>query len=446
MTTSTNGPQPITRIAAWMARVVLVWSCVCLPALVEVQGARAQTHTVLYSFVGAPSDGREPDGGLVLDPNGNLYGTTVLGGSAGLCKQAHHNIGCGTVFELSATGVEMVLFNFDGKTSGGEPTAAPAIDTAGNLYGTTMVGGSTKCRCGVLFKIDSDGTFSVLHRFRGIPDGAFPQAGVTLDAAGNLYGTTAGGGRQCPATTVGCGTVFKMSAGGKYSILHRFYSLDGIDPESALTLDAGGTLYGTTKLGATKHGNCNTSPGCGNIFKLDQTGHNFTVLHRFALRTNGQFPTSTLTLDASGNLYGTTMWGGDLGCNGGLGCGVVFELDPTGHETVLYRFSGGADGAYPLIDDGSLVRDNAGNLYGNTAGGGNLTCGGGGGCGVVFKVDPTGHETVLYSFEGGADGNDPLSGLVTDSAGNFYGTTAIGGTFSSACGVDGCGTIFKITP
>ena len=161
----------------------------------------------------------------------------------------------------------------------------------------------------------------------------------------------------------------------------------------------------------------------------------FTVLYSFTGGTNGNLPTSPLLRDSAGSLYGETFRGGDLTCANGAGCGVVFKLDANGNETVLHAFTGGADGAYPT---GTLVRDLAGNFYGTAYNGGNLTCGAPYGCGTVFKLDAHGTLTVLYTFTGGNDGSFPDGGVIRDGAGNLYGTTSFGGGASNG------GTIFKL--
>jgi uncharacterized repeat protein (TIGR03803 family) len=189
-----------------------------------------------------------------------------------------------------------------------------------------------------------------------------------------------------------------------------------------LVRDKAGNLYGTTLQGSPL--NCIGTGGCGVVFKLDTTGTE-TVLHTF-VGPDGTYPIGDLVRDKAGNLYGTTYAGGTYGE------GTVFKLDTTGTETVLYSFTGLADGAVPRA---GLVRDKAGNLYGTTVEGGNLSCS----CGVVFKLDPAGGETLLHTFTGGADGGILYGGLVRDKAGNLYGTTANGGA-------SGAGTVFKLTP
>jgi uncharacterized repeat protein (TIGR03803 family) len=240
------------------------------------------------------------------------------------------------------------------------------------------------------------------------------------DAAGNLYGTTCSGGDP------GGGTVYKVDITGKQTVLYGLGGKDGACPYASLMRDTVGNLYGAT-----------FAPGV--VFRLDENGK-FTVLHTFTGGTGGERPTYIrLVRDAAGNLYGTTSRGGIYldDCRPRGGCGVVFKLDKSGQETVLYSFTGKADGAGP---EAGLLRDAAGNLYGTTSSGG-ATGGNCGttGCGVVFKLDTNGQETVLHTFTGGADGAGPHSSLVRDAEGNFYGTAEGGGDY-------GCGVVFKLTP
>lgn len=168
------------------------------------------------------------------------------------------------------------------------------------------------------------------------------------------------------------------------------------------------------------------------VFKLDPAGSE-TVLYSFTGGRDGEWPYAALIMDAARNLYGTTLFGGNLNCNSGQGCGTVFKVDPSGNETVLHSFTGGSDGELP---EGSLIMDQQGNLYGTTIYGGTY------GWGTVFKLNPSGNETVLYSFTGGNDGMQPIGGLVMDAANNLYGTTYGGGAFNNCNG--GCGTVFKL--
>jgi uncharacterized repeat protein (TIGR03803 family) len=353
----------------------------------------------------------------------------------------------GVVFELSLTGQETVLYSFrDGAADGYFPSGL-IRDASGNFYGTTAEGGNLDdcggAGCGVVFRLSPDGQETVLYSFSSGSDGFWPVAGLIRDAAGNLYGTTTAGGPYCADDPdYGCGVVFKVSATGEETVLYSFTGgTDGSMPTAGVIRTAAGNLYGTTANGGNL--NCPGDPGygCGAVFKLSPTGQK-TVLHSFTGGADGAFPAS-LIRDGAGNLYGTTMQGGALSYCSGSGCGVVFKLGPTGQETVLHSFTGGAAGNSPY----ALIRDSAGNFYG-TAAGGNLTgsCASNypPGCGVVFKLDLAGNKTVLYAFTGGANGSNP-EGVVRDSAGNLYGTTSSGGDLSGCNGL-GCGVVFKLTP
>jgi uncharacterized repeat protein (TIGR03803 family) len=374
------------------------------------------------------TDGSNPWAGVIQDSARNLYGTTYGGGSAG----------AGMVYKLDPDGHETVLYNFTGGADGANPYAGVILDAAGNLYGTTSAGGAAGA--GVVFKLDPIGHETVLYSFTGGADGGYPVAGVIRDSAGNLYGTTNGGGSGGTCFG-GCGIVFKLDPSGHETVLHSFTGADGANPFAGVTLDAAGNLYGTTSGGGTGS-YCPTCPvGDGTVYKLDTAGHE-TVLYNFDFRLDGGYPLAGVILDAAGNIYGNTYGGGPPATGSP---GVVYKVDPTGHETVLYGFAGTTDGNGAI---GNMIRDSAGNLYGATEFGGSTTADSGAnacfdytyyGCGVVFKVDTTGHETVLYTFASGADGGRPKSGVTGDSAGNLYGTTLYGGAA-------GAGVVFKITP
>ncbi|HEY6293676.1 MAG TPA: choice-of-anchor tandem repeat GloVer-containing protein, partial [Terriglobia bacterium] len=397
------------------------------------------TEKVLYSFTGG-TDGANPYAGLVRDAAGNLYGTTYEGG-------AHS---AGTVFEVSARGRESVLYSFTGGTDGAYPVAGLVRDAAGNLYGTALAGGDLNCSargfsgCGTVFEVSAGGTESVLHSFTGAPDGSGPYAGLVRDAAGNLYGTTYDGGDLNCGAPYGCGTVFEVSAGGTESVLYSFTGgTDGASPAAGLVRDAAGNLYGTT--GGGGHLNCSFfgNSGCGTVFEVSAGGTESVRYTFTGADGDGAIPLAGLARDAAGNLYGTTPYGGDLNCNSPDGCGTVFEVSAGGTERVLHIFTGGADGGNPAA---GLVRDAAGNLYGTTLYGGDLNCSNFGlGCGTVFEVSAGGTERVLYSFTGGLDASLPGAGLVRDAAGNLYGTTSYGGDLN--CNPPyGCGTVFGLHP
>src|SRR5277367_5641440 len=211
-------------------------------------------------------------------------------------------------------------------------------------------------------------TFTVLHEFQVNGDGRYSYAALLRDGAGNLYGTTAGGG------SFEYGTVFEIDTHGQETVLHSFWGGDGLEPWAGLVRDQAGNLYGTTyDGGALEKGQCRH--GCGSVFKLDNKG-TLTVLHAFTGGTDGGQPKAGLVRDNAGNLYGTTTTGGDLNCGYGSGCGLVFKVDESGAETVLHAFTGKSDGAGP---GGELIRDKAGNLYGVTESGGSSNYG------TVFK-------------------------------------------------------------
>jgi uncharacterized repeat protein (TIGR03803 family) len=413
--------------------------------------AQAQTESVIYSFPGNYG-GFYASGTLIRDSAGNLYGTTEQGGNC-----------CGTVFRLSpAAGggwTHTVLRGFSSGTLGAYVSPGVVRDAAGNLYGTTLNGGdlSVSCQgagCGVVFELSPTSTGqwteTVLHKFTGGADGGVPNGALTLDAAGNVYGTAAIGGNLSACTSGfgnGCGVVYKLShtsTGWRESVLRAFSKgPGGIYPNGGLALDAAGNVYGTTS---------EASNGLGGVFQLTPTSSgqwNENVLLNFLSEGNAA---AGVIFDATGNLYGSTQsFSGE--CPESGTCGTVYELSPASGgswtETILHTFTGAehSDGAYPH----DLTLDAAGNIYGATNWGGlfSQTVCSFGGCGSVFKLSPgTGGswtETVLYGFTGGADGSHPVSGVAVDGSGNVFGEAAQGGTVTSQCG-DGCGVVFEVTP
>jgi uncharacterized repeat protein (TIGR03803 family) len=338
------------------------------------------TETVLHNF-GNGTDGAYPSGGLVFDAAGNLYGTTPDGGT----YSCFGGGGCGTVFELTPTAgggwAEQVLYSFGSGTDGTAPYGALVFDAAGDLYGTTSEGGTYSCfgggGCGTVFELTpaagGSWTEQVLHNFNGVTDGYQPVAGLIFDAAGNLYGTTAGGGPG--------GTVFELTPTGDGNwteeVLHTFgIGTDGAVPTAALVFDAAGNLYGTTYHGGTNNSCVYT--GCGTVFELTYSGGTwwYQVLHNFGSGSDGYWPQANLIVDAAGNLYSTTFQGGTHGE------GTVFEVTPGSGgrwtEQVLHSFNG-ADGYWPWA---GLIFDAAGNLYGTTNRGGAYEAG------TIFELMP----------------------------------------------------------
>ena len=371
-----------------------------------LQSAQAQTETLLHSFQSNGKDGTQPRAGLVRDTKGNLYGTTTSGGT-------YNN---GTVFQLTPSGSEKILHNFNHNTGDGmSPLAGLIRDTQGNLYGTTVGGGAYLG--GTVFELTPSGKETVLHSFDDVTtDGFGPVASLVRDAQGNLYGMTPSGG---PSSG---GIVFEVTPSGTETILHSFddsNSTNGYGPEAGLIMDASGNFYGTTQAGGTEG-----ALSYGTAFEMTPSGTE-TVLHTFGIGTDGSNVWAGLVRDAKGNLYGTTYQGGTYGN------GTVFEVTPSGTETVLHSFNNdGTDGYGPMA---GLVIDASGNLYGTTEFGGTYTYG------TVFEITPSGTETILHSFGAGTDGRNPVAGLVLDTQGNLYGTTEKGGAH-------GGGAVFKVKP
>jgi len=377
--------------------------------------AQTRTYTLLHTFTNVP-DGAEPLDALIRDADGTLYGTTAGGGI--LCS-SNPPATCGAVFEVDSDGDETVLYRFKGGEDGAGPLAGLVRDASGNLYGTTEGNGVINA-VSTVFKVDSSGHETVLHIFNNFTGGGSADAAPVLDAAGNLYGTTpVGGDVNCGFNGNGCGVVYKVDSAGKFSVVHTFTSIsDGFQPEGDLVLDQNGNLYGTTEWGDS----CPLVPqrGCGTVFRLSKNGK-YTVLHRFSGKADGAIPPTGLTLGTDGNLYGVTNNGGDLKCNAPYGCGTIFELGVDGKLTVRFTFTPN------IIRTASFltrpVRDSKGNLYGDK------WFDGAHNNGFVYKVDPSGKFTDLYDFPpaGTTQDGDFPQGLVMDAAGNFYSTMAEGG-------------------
>lgn len=395
-----------------------------------ISRAEAQTETVLHAFSG--KDGVSPSLSLTFDSAGNLYGVAAQGGSS-------NN---GAVFELSPKGsswTEKTLISFNGGSGGSQPVGGLIIDSAGNLYGTTKEGGSNGA--GLVFELSKSGSGSwtekVLHNFGSGKDGRFPRATLVFDSAGNLYGTTEGGGAYGDGTVSKGGIAFKMASGSSgwtETVIHSFGNgTDSANPRCNLVLDSSGNLYGTALNGGAN--------GDGAVYEISPQAHggwkekliySFNPVNTFG---DGARPVAGLVFDKTGNLYGTTVFGG------GEGGGIVYELSPTSGgtwtETVLSSFEQPFFQPSNLYSD--VVFDSAGNLYGATlrgAGTGTLFDG------TVYKLTPSGStwiNTTLFAFGANHGAVPGVGSLVLDSSGNVYGATQAGGANKD-------GVVFKITP
>jgi uncharacterized repeat protein (TIGR03803 family) len=412
-------------------RFIVALAVISVTLLTTGTDAAAQTETVLYSFSDV-NGGTEPFAGLVSDAAGNFYGTTFAGGLYGQ----------GMVFELSpaagGTWTERVLYSFNppNHVDGTNPGASLVLDAAGNLYGTTEYGGLHGG--GVVFELKPRGngnwSETVLRHFNPFDVGGYRPAtgaGVILDKAGNLYGTTSTGGAH------NTGTVFELTnASGVWheKVIHQFVNnqRDGFTSYAGLIFDAAGNLYGTTCQGGSSDNGTvfEMSPGAAGTWSEK-------TLYSFGGKKNhydGACPEASLVMDASGNLYGTTVFGGPFN-----NYGTVFELSPNPDrgwtEKILHDFNN--DGSDGYLPEGNLAIDGAGNLYGLTHNGGANNDG------TAFEVKPSAGswtEKILHNFnKDGVDGYEPVGGLIIDAVGNLYGTTSVGGA-------RGGGAAFVITP
>jgi uncharacterized repeat protein (TIGR03803 family) len=409
------------------ARKAAVALSVAIATVLTIPIAHAQTLTALHTFNGAP-DGREPIAGLTLGAAGNLYGTTYYGGT--------HDLGL--VYRVAHRGSGWVmtpLYSFQGSNDGSQPVGGVSIGPDGNLYGTAVRGGQHGA--GTVYKLTPPAAFicrslqcpwteTPLYQFTGGADGGGPEAAPIFDRAGNMYGTAAGGG------TGNSGVVYKLTRSGSgwtESVLYSFAgSPDGNGPVSGVTFDGSGNLYGTTVEGGTA--------GFGTVYQLTPSGSAWTekVLYSFQYSNDGAIPYAGVVLDAEGNLYGATFYGGAR--NGG----AIFELMPSNGNwifSVIYSPElSGLGGAA-----GTLLRRFDGTLFGTLLTGGDIQSCSGYGCGSVFQLSPSNGGwvyTSLYEFTDGADGGNPEGALILDEAGSLYGTT------TGSLGGDG--SVFQITP
>jgi uncharacterized repeat protein (TIGR03803 family) len=364
---------------------------------------------MLHNFSGG-SDGGYPVTQPVVDKSGNMFGTATGGGDSA-CYE-----GCGTVWELSASGTFSVLHTFM-ISDGNWPDWGVTLGREGMMYGTTGGGGSAGW--GTAFSMDSAGTFTTLYNFGASGDPGDISSGVALDSSGNLYGMSYEGG------SFGMGTVWKLSSGGKETNLHNFSggSDGGYPDESKLHKDRAGNLYGVAEYGG--------SSGCGTLFEVVSAGA-FKLLHSFNCRTDGGYPTGGIR-EFEGSIYGAAL---DYGSNGS---GTVWRYDLKKHKfSVLHSFSY-SDGAFPWGGVGCQPRKKGvctGNLFGTTETGGYNQCGGG--CGTVWEITASGKFITLHKFSG-SDGAHPYDRPFVDRRGNVYGTTWEGGS-------SGYGTVWELTP
>jgi uncharacterized repeat protein (TIGR03803 family) len=380
----------------WMFAVAMMLA-------IQPLSVQAQSYRTLYSFTKDSAAGQYPSSSLVRDPEGNLYGI-ALGGT----------FGQGIVFELRNNGQQSVLHNFNQSDGDGYPPDSLSFrDAAGNLFGTTYQGGAYSY--GTVFKLDSQGAETVVYNFcRETPctKGAYP-GGVTPGKNGSMYGITyAGGNFSCALTA--CGTVFKINHDGDLTLLHAFGGADGQNPNAGLVLDASGNVYGTTEWGG--------ADGRGTVFKMTSGGTE-TVEYSFEGGADGEYPNGGLVQDGEGNLYGTAYQGG------AYNYGTVFKITALGEFTVLYNFPGGVSGGNPYAN---LNLDQQGNIFGVTYTGGTRNFG------IIFKLDASGDEKVLHNFGEEGDGVHP-SGLIIGANGNLYGTTYQGGKYNY-------GSVFEVVP
>ena len=363
--------------------------------------AGSQTFSTLYSFQGAP-DGANPLGGVYVSASGSIYGTT---GNGGITGNPCYDNGCGILFKLEPSGKETVLYSFTGMQDGRFPASKLTPDGLGNLYGSTHKGGDPDCYfegCGTVFRVAPGAQPSFVFQFDGL-NGLYP-ANVTRGPHGLLYGATSAGG------AADRGTVYSVTPLGGQTVLHSFgQGQDACEPLGTLAFDAAGNLYGTASQGGPS--------GHGAVFKITKDGV-YSIVFDFPDFSDGGEPQSNVIVDEKGNLYATAD-------------SVIFELT-AGQETVLFHFSGGAQGSVPV----SIVRDKQGNIYGSLYHEGDPQCS----CGTLYKLDTKGNFSILHTFTGkNGDGAFPTGDLALDAAGNLYGTTMWGGTF-------GHGVVYKIKP
>ena len=410
--------KPISKVHLSVMEFMLALAAVLVSGLVATTSARAQTFGLLHSF--NSSHGADPNGALVQATNGDLYGTTVVGGTNN----------DGSVFKITPSGTLTMLHSFDATTDGEQPIGALIQGSNGNFYGTNSegpIGG------GSVFKITPGGTLTTLYSFCSLPDcadGDSPLGGLVEGTDGNLYGTTVFGGAN------DSGTVFRVTTSGTFTMLYSFcsqlnlkgYCADGGNIYAGLVQGTDGNFYGTTNVGGAN--------GYGTVFRITPGG-TLTTLYSFCAQTNcadGASPQTGLIQGTDGNFYGTTVEGN----NGG----TIFKITVGGTLTTLNQFCDSDIVPSCPASPSGLIQGTDGNLYGTTRFGGSNAQG------TVFQMTPDGTLTTLHSFcatSGCKDGEEPLAGLVQDTNGSFYGTTYFGGTHVGAPCTNGCGTVFSVS-
>lgn len=443
------------RLGALARTATIALAVVAVGAASLVPSAAAQRRflpaqrieSLLIAFLGG--NGAFPFSDLAA-LNTTLYATTSEGGlvNSRVFKSSGKFVGYG-VFFTAMPGKGGYVQNFfypfhNGPSDGATPNAGVIVDAAGDAFGTTTFGGSAGLGAVFRFKPNASGfKESLIYSFLGKKqaDGSHPYSQLLMDSSGNLYGTTAGGGS--PACSGGCGTVFKLTLGknGAYkeTVLHAFTATkDGHNPYAGLIADSTGALYGTTEFGGKSK--------FGTVFKLTPSQSTYTesVIYNFAGGTDGAQPMSALTAGANGVIYGTTYNGGSAQCS--AGCGTVFALTPgqsgSYTERVIYAFMGGTDGYFPRAKLAYIK----GLLYGTTYYGGSSSGCSGTGCGTVFKLKPGGGnftESIVYAFQGALDGSQPTAGVISNGV-RLFGMTYSGG--GSNCFEDQgpCGTLYSV--
>jgi uncharacterized repeat protein (TIGR03803 family) len=388
-------------------RVQLAFAALACLLMALSKPARAQslTETVIYSFQPGAGGWDPVVSGVIKDAEGNLYGTAYYGGA----------FDSGTVFKIDPSGSETTLYNFTGKTDGSGPWGGLVMDKSGHMFGMTAYGGIFNddiCYygCGVVYEIDEAGNFRTLHLFKGGDDGALPEASLTLDNDGDLYGTTYG------SLNYG-GTVFKIDRNGVETVIHAFEGSDGWKPEAGVTLGLDGNLYGTTFSGGADN--------CGAVFKIDREYHESVVYSFVRNNSDGCNPLAPV-LWTPRALYGTTFEGGSP-----FGGGTVFEVNLcSGQETILHAFTT-TESYFP---NSPLLRDSQGNLYGTTISGGLAYRG------TLFKVGAQRGFSLLFQYPSGPLGigaAGPTGPLLLDGQDRIYGTAG-GGTADA-------GTVYELS-